>query len=689
MANCLYAGLEGGLQACCLFGAGPAPICCAAVHTNFVDRLLPVPASRGPRQLSSLPKAQPKATGPAVVPTSAKPPSTRTGKECHDFRGAPLPCDELEKARRFNSRTVPGYFLRSSYGTIRDRMNRAGLLHTAAGRWEVGHACPNEPDTKRSSGVEDKGKNLFAQTHSDNVRHAFAYGRGLGNCQVSCKEAGFYAARHVPCNPACSYGEDCCVHFETCGRALKSEIQAENGACQELGARRRLTQCSFGSESFGAMDEQPMDMGWTLLKMQFLYKLADFGMHAMVAMSCWDQLHQIQSTKSAQALERADEVGGFLRSLDIAQIQRAWSVASSAYDESSTLSSGLDLVGRYPVRWRFSTWLNHTFTGELHCVAAIESSDTRVLHLGFEGTNDAQSWGLDIIGSLMYEDEWGVNGVKVHAGFRAAAAAMWKHVIETYGPLKERYSRVHVTGHSLGGAIAVLVAMKLEDEGVPYHAVTFAQPKVTDVEGGRQYASLDLTRVIFEDDPIPAMPWLLSHFQHALVVYADGSIGVRPSFDTHQSRPVRDAGFLFHKVTEGMCTTHPDLGLMAQCLDSAVGVPFMRGLDSTVDNADECKYMYLHAAASYARGVSMMVDRIYTPAVLEKEAHIDALAEHSVLLHNYTASLGALMQTEFVLQLDEVPLDVSLPRLHLNAFDQQVRRTRIPDPLSRLDSPSR
>ena len=426
-------------------------------------------------------------------------------------------------------------------------------------------------------------------------------------------------------------------------------------------------------------------------------------MHTIVAMSCWIRLHSIQSIQSAQALVRASEVDNFLRSLDIERIKRAWSVASRAYDEGKPLSSGLKQVGRHAVRWQFLR-----MESELHCVAATESSDTSVLHLGFEGTPDEQpGWALDILGALSC-DEWGMHGITVHAGFRAVADAMWNHVNDKYGPLKEKWSRVHVTGHSLGGAIAVLIAMRLEDEGVPYQAVTFAQPKVTDAEGGRQYASLNLTRVVFEDDPVPTLPWHLSHFQHALVIYEDGSIGVRPAFDTDQSRPGespptpkswdavagaagevagaalevwRDAGWILHEVTNGICTTHPDLGLIAQC-KTALEHPAR----DYVDDADECKYMHLHKADSYAQGVSKMEEKIYTPAVREGQANIHKLAEESALLHNYTTSLGALMQTELLLQLDEVPLDVSLPRLYLDVFDQQVL-TPVLDPLSRLPDP--
>jgi hypothetical protein len=80
---------------------------------------------------------------------------------CSDFRGTVLSCVELEQARKFN-RDIPSLaMLKSSHRSIRREMNKAGLLHALPARWEVGHACPNEPGSARDRGIEDRGQNLL------------------------------------------------------------------------------------------------------------------------------------------------------------------------------------------------------------------------------------------------------------------------------------------------------------------------------------------------------------------------------------------------------------------------------------------------------------------------------------------------------------------------------------------------
>jgi len=144
-------------------------------------------------------------------------PQIARANDCEDFRGSSVPCDELQKARTFNRRFIPGYLLAKPYKRVREEMNRAGLTHTALGNWEVGHACPNEKGTGRNNGPEDLGQNLFAQTRRDNN----GWISGLGGCQVSCDEADFYHAKHVPCNRKCARGEDCCAVFSVCAHELR------------------------------------------------------------------------------------------------------------------------------------------------------------------------------------------------------------------------------------------------------------------------------------------------------------------------------------------------------------------------------------------------------------------------------------------------------------------------------------
>ncbi len=66
---------------------------------------------------------------------------------------------------------------------------------------------------------------------------------------------------------------------------------------------------------------------------------------------------------------------------------------------------------------------------------------------------------------------------------------------------------IHITGHSLGGAIAVIIGMYFTKEGKEIEDITtFGQPKVTNVTGARVFSELPLTRVVNENDIVPLVP---------------------------------------------------------------------------------------------------------------------------------------------------------------------------------------
>ncbi len=95
-------------------------------------------------------------------------------------------------------------------------------------------------------------------------------------------------------------------------------------------------------------------------------------------------------------------------------------------------------------------------------------------------------------------------GIPVHEGFLEDARAAWSFA----RPLLRPGFETRLTGHSLGGAIAVLLAMKLQVEGQPLgRAITFGQPKVTTEEGVARFRDLPLLRVVNHDDPVPLLPW--------------------------------------------------------------------------------------------------------------------------------------------------------------------------------------
>jgi hypothetical protein len=94
--------------------------------------------------------------------------------------------------------------------------------------------------------------------------------------------------------------------------------------------------------------------------------------------------------------------------------------------------------------------------------------------------------------------------IPVHEGFVRDARAVWSFA----RPLLRPGVETRLTGHSLGGALAVLLAMRLHVDGLPVgRVVTFGQPKVTTEAGVARFRGLPLLRIVNHDDPVPLLPW--------------------------------------------------------------------------------------------------------------------------------------------------------------------------------------
>ncbi len=91
----------------------------------------------------------------------------------------------------------------------------------------------------------------------------------------------------------------------------------------------------------------------------------------------------------------------------------------------------------------------------------------------------------------------------LHDGFGAAAEAFYKEVRNLLIPRDE----IHVTGHSLGAAIAAILMMYLDTDGFTLKTCyTFGQPKVTNSEGMAKFRHLPLVRVVDNEDIVPLVP---------------------------------------------------------------------------------------------------------------------------------------------------------------------------------------
>jgi len=99
-------------------------------------------------------------------------------------------------------------------------------------------------------------------------------------------------------------------------------------------------------------------------------------------------------------------------------------------------------------------------------------------------------------------------GIRLHKGFRDAAVTIMQIIdTSTQYPLEHT---VHVTGHSLGGAVAQIIGMWLHKRGKNVQIYSYGSPKVSNqvLSGGQPTH----WRVVRRSDPIPfTPPWPYRH----------------------------------------------------------------------------------------------------------------------------------------------------------------------------------
>jgi len=97
-------------------------------------------------------------------------------------------------------------------------------------------------------------------------------------------------------------------------------------------------------------------------------------------------------------------------------------------------------------------------------------------------------------------------GIKLHKGFRDVAVTIMQ-ILDTTHTLEHT---VHVTGHSLGGAVAQIIGMWLHTRGKNVQVFSYGSPKVS----SQVLSSGQPThwRVVRRSDPIPfTPPWPYAH----------------------------------------------------------------------------------------------------------------------------------------------------------------------------------
>jgi triacylglycerol lipase len=91
----------------------------------------------------------------------------------------------------------------------------------------------------------------------------------------------------------------------------------------------------------------------------------------------------------------------------------------------------------------------------------------------------------------------------VHAGFDKSARSVYEDILTHL----DRSKKIHITGHSLGGAVAVLLGLYLDKDNYKVErVVTFGQPKITNQVGAAKYRNFPVIRVTHHRDVVPMLP---------------------------------------------------------------------------------------------------------------------------------------------------------------------------------------
>ncbi|MGK0499410.1 MAG: hypothetical protein ACJAYG_001047 [Oceanicoccus sp.] len=126
------------------------------------------------------------------------------------------------------------------------------------------------------------------------------------------------------------------------------------------------------------------------------------------------------------------------------------------------------------------------------------ASKTQVIAI--RGTSNIENALIDLSLKLIFDEKAELH---LHHGFSLAA----KNIYATLEPYLKRNYVINTTGHSLGGAVAFVLAAYLDKDDYQVGSViTFGQPKVTNFAGAVALKHLDIKRVVLPHDLVPLVP---------------------------------------------------------------------------------------------------------------------------------------------------------------------------------------
>lgn len=105
---------------------------------------------------------------------------------------------------------------------------------------------------------------------------------------------------------------------------------------------------------------------------------------------------------------------------------------------------------------------------------------------------------------------------RAHEGFSKLLESVWQPLLAVLYDTRAAEKHLWLTGHSAGGALALIAALRLEHLGFqPAMTATFGSPRVLDALAASSIQSL-VYRVENADDPVPHVPWpAIGGYAHA------------------------------------------------------------------------------------------------------------------------------------------------------------------------------
>ncbi len=201
-------------------------------------------------------------------------------------------------------------------------------------------------------------------------------------------------------------------------------------------------------------------------------------------------------------------------------------IAQLTYQDASAIKEDFSKIG----------FVANTLTSDsLQTVVSYDAEDSYII--AFRGTSNPTNWARDDARIKLIDVQIQNQYVSVHRGFWYALDSQWSAEGGIYSSLKSnsefKNAQYHISGHSLGGGMAFLCALKLLDLGIPEENIqlyTYGQPRtfgdsIQSVIGKKIYSfftgtsvksssetlqelmkNVEYYRIVNEDDIVPRIP---------------------------------------------------------------------------------------------------------------------------------------------------------------------------------------